>query len=345
MRDAALDRRGDKIMKSYVPVREADKRILLDYKQLLAPDALKATTDNPDEAAYLERVRVTLEKRGVYLRFAPKLVRDPDDPSRRFYDPRTIEVWLSLGPDGDTIPTTGGQLTREAILGATVFGAGYYRNVDQGKVQSALDKEVRRLTTNIEAGLQQHQALAKIRRDAFVGVAEVSDLFGGADFPDQSIWDQPYRFVLKALQMNVGGNVKASQAYLVTAAVLTRNAGHRLAQYIDDSSSGAERAVKVLKVAKTAGEVAEVGLAVFGVAGLVRGGMAIAGEAGGAGAARAATSVDEAAERLVKKYVAENPEIAGDLNNVRWVKGPPGSVAGGVKPGTSSGAGTGFSKW
>jgi len=136
----------------------------------------------------------------------------------------------------------------------------------------------------------------------------------------------------------VGGNVKASQAYLVTAAIITRNAANLLASYVEDTTSGAQRAVTVLKVAKTAGEVAEIGLAVTGVTGLVRGGMAIAGEAG-------AAEIDQAAERLVKRYVAENPEIAGDLNNVRWVPGPKGSVAGGIKPGTSSGAGTGWHRW
>ena len=327
VQDQAMVHRGDRAMESYIMVAEADKRIRLDFKALLAPDALKPTTDNSDEAAYLEKVRQTLTTRGVWLRFAPKLVRDVEDPSRHVLDPRAIEVWISLGPDGDTIPTKDGRLTRDALLGTTLFGAGYYRSVDYGAVQAALNREINRLRIDIESGLEQHQQLAKIRRDAFVGVSEASDLFGGADFPDQSIWDGPHRFVLRAMELNVGGNVKASQAYLVTAAILTRNAAGLLADYIDDSSSGVERVVAVAKVLKTAGEVAQVGLAVTDVVGIARGGAALA---------------EKLTERqAVSRWAAENPEFAAELKTVEWVPQPKGSVAGGVKPGTSSGAGSG----
>jgi Domain of unknown function (DUF4157) len=341
-RDPRRVRRAERAMESFIPVTEADKRIRLDFEALLTPEALQATTDNPDEAAYLESVRQTLETRGVWLRFAPKLVRDPEDPSRHVIDYRAFNVWLSLGPDGDTIPTDSGRLTRDALLGTTLLGAGYYRRVHQGPVQTALDKQIRRLLNQIETGSSQHDELAKIRRDAFFGVAEISDLLGGADFPARSIWDQPHRFVLRAMDLNVGGNVRGSQAFLVAAAIETRKAARSLADYIDDSSAGAERAVTVLKVAKTAGEVAEVGLVVTGVAGVVRGGVTVAGETG---VAAARGSVDDAAERLVRQYVADNPAIAGDLAKVRWVPGPRGSAAGGVKPGSSSGAGTGWDKW
>jgi len=342
MRDPAMVRRAERAMKGYIHVTEADKRICLDFKALLAPDALKATTDHPDEAAYLEKVGQILANKGVWLRIGPKLVRDPEDPSRHKIDPRAFNVWLSLGPVGDAIPTETGRLTREALLGTTMLGAGYYREVHQGGAQAALEKEVHRLERQIEDGSAQHQMIAKIRRDTVVGVVEASDTLGGADFPDQSIWDQPHKFLVRALELNVGGNIKGSQAFLVTAAILTRNAAGSLAAYIDESSTGAERAVSVLKVLRTAGEVAEAGLAVTGVVGLVRGGVAVAGEAGAAGAR--AASVDAAAEKLVKRYVAENPAIAADLGRVRWVPGPRGSVGGGVKPGSSSGAGTGFHK-
>ncbi len=84
------------------------------------------TTDNPDEADYLEGVRKTLETRGVWLRLSPKLVRDADDRSRWVTDPRHFEVWLSLGARGDTIPTKSGRIDREALLNTRVLGAGYY---------------------------------------------------------------------------------------------------------------------------------------------------------------------------------------------------------------------------
>ena len=337
IQDPAMVRRGDQVMASYIPVSKADQRIRLDLDVLLEPGALKPVTDNPDEAAYLEKVKHTLTAKGVWLRFASQLVRDPEDPSHFVLDPRTFAVWLSLGPDGDTIPTKSGRLTREAILGTTLLGAGYYERVYLGPVQAALEKEERRLQIDIDSGLQQHQMLAQIRRDAFFGVTEVSDVLGGADFPDQSIWEQPRRFVLRAMDMNVNGNVKGSQVFLVTAAILTRNAANLLADYINDTSSGAERAVTVLKVAKTAGEVAQVGLAVMGVVGPIGGGAAASG-----GAAVTEESVDAAAERVANKYIAEEGLDADEISGARSKLQPKGSTGGTRKGGHSSGAGTGF---
>jgi hypothetical protein len=127
----------------------------------------------------------------------------------------------------------------------------------------------------------------------------------------------------------------------VVAAIIVRNNAQLVAEYAEKSSGGAESVIKVLKVAKAAGKVAEVGLAVTGVAGLVRGGMSLA-----AGGAAADASIDEAATKLVTEYTKRNPEIAADLDKVRWVPGPKGTVLGrGLKPGQSSGAGTGWHKW
>jgi hypothetical protein len=325
-------------MEALIPVSDADKRIRLDFAKLLAPEALNATTDNPDEDAYLQSVRQTLATRGVWLRFELKLVRDPEEPSRHMFDQRSFEVWLSLGPNGDRIPTDTGRLTRDALLGTTALGAGYYDHVYNGPVKTALAQETRRLLNQIDTGWAQHNLVAKMRREAPIGVTGVSDLLGGADFPDQSIWQQPHKLVMRAMDLNTGGNTRGAQAFLVAAAVVTRNAAQLLADYIDDSSAGAERAVTVLKVAKFAGEVAEVGLAVTGVTVAVRGTAAVSKKA-------TSSSVDAAAERLVNAYVAKNPSLAGELSQVRWVPGPRGSVAGGVKPGSSSGAGTGWHKW
>jgi hypothetical protein len=233
---------------------------------------------------------------------------------------------------------------RDSILKTQLLGAGYYENVDIGPAQSSLKREIKRLEGAIEMGIEQHNLLRKIRDDAFVGVAEVSDLLGGADFPDTSAFDQAHKLVVRALEFNVSGNLSGSQAFLVVAGVLTRNGARLLNQYIDDTSSGAERAVKVLKVAKTAGQVAEAGLAVTGVVGLARGGLALAGGEATAGAA-ISTDIDVAATQLSERYAARNGLHADELSQVRWVKGPKGSVAGGVKPGTSSGAGQGFHRW
>jgi hypothetical protein len=345
LRDVNLRRRAERIIDQRIPTSAADKRVQIDFAKLLDADAFKPTTDNPDEERYLARVKTALKNRGVWLRFEHKLVRDPDDPSRWMIDPRTFEVWLSVGPEGDRIPTETGLLTRKAILGAQVFGAGYYSEVHRGPVETALEKETNRLLSEIDSGIFQHNLLAKIRRDAFPGVAEVSDVLGGADFPDRSIWDHPRKLVLQAMELNVNGNVRVSQAYLVVAAIATRNAAHLLAEYIDDTSSGAERAVKVLKVAKAAGEVAEVGLAVTTGVGIVRAGARAVGTEVVAKAAKD-KAVDAAAEKLVGQMIAKDPSLAADLGRVRWVPGPKGTVLGrGVKPGQSTGAGTGWDKW
>lgn len=334
--DAALVHRYEQMMQHYVYINDADKRIRLDLKEILDPDALKPVTDNPDEARYLERVARTLAEKGIWLRFEPKLVRDRDDPSRHVLDPRAYDVWLSIGPDGDAIDTTSeltinnGRITREALLNTKLLGAGYYQCVYTGPVQRALEKEARRLEIDIQSGLEQHWELAKIRRDAPPFVAGISDLLGGADFPDESIWQGPHKLVMRALELNVSGNVKASQAFLVQAGLAAHSAAKLLADYINDTSTGAERAAKAARVVKVAAEVTEAALTVygayagFGAIGAAEGGM----EAKGA--------------RLVTQFEKDNPEFAAELRQVKVVRSPKGSIGGGVKPGSSSGAGQGL---
>ncbi len=169
----------------------------------------------------------------------------------------------------------------------------------------------------------------KIRHNAFPGVTAVSDALGGADFPDSSIWEYPHKMVIKAMDLNVDGNVRATQAYLVVAAVATRNSAKLLADYIDDMSEGVERAVAVLKVAKAAGEVAEVGLAVTTGVGLVRAGAKAVGTKVAVAKDKAKDkAVDAAAEKLVGQMIAKDPSLATDLAKVRWVPGPKGTVLG-----------------
>jgi len=341
--DPRLTKQAARVRQDLTRVTAADARIRLDHARLLTKDALSPRTDNPDEQSYLNRVANTLAKRGIYLRFASKRIRDPEDPSSWTNDPRSWDVWLSLGPEGDTIPTKDGRVDRESLLKTSLLGAGYYENVHAGPAQSSLNREIKRLQDAIEMGIEQHTMLQRIRDGAFPGVAEISDALGGASFPDTSAFDQAHKLVVRALEFNVNGNLAGSQAFLVVAGVLTRNGAQLLRQYIDDTSSGAERAVKVLKVAKTAGQVAEVGLAITGIPAVVRGGARLAAGEAATGAALSA-DVELAAKQLAERYAARNGIHADELAQVRWVKGPKGSVAGGVKPGTSSGAGQGFHK-
>jgi hypothetical protein len=339
VRDEKTVHRAYRILATQIKASESDQHIRLDYKRLLTADALKPTTDNPDEAEYLLRVRNTLESKGIWLRYDNQLVRDPEEFGRWIVDPRTFRAWLCVGYNGDAIPTNDGQLDREELLGTVLFGAGYYDAVHRGTTQRSLNRQIAILSAEIDSGIAEHHELIMRKVKAPI-VSGISDFAGGADLPDRSIWDYPQKMLVKALEMNVGGNVFKSSPYLVVAAIATRNNANLVAQYADDSSTGAGRVITVLKVAKTAGQVAEVGLAVTGITSIVRGTVRVAG-----GSVAGDAAVDAAAERMIAKHFANDAEIMSNLNKVKWVPQPKGSVAGGVKPGSSSGAGTGFHKW
>jgi hypothetical protein len=348
MRDPGIVRRADRVIeRGMIHVTERDKRVHLNFNVLLAPLALKPTTDNSDEAAYLARVNSTLVSRGVWLRFNQPLVRDPSDFGKWAIDPRKFEAWLSIGPDGDkswTIPTRDGHLTREALLGTQALGAGYYENVHQGTIQRALDKQINRVLGEIENMRSLHQNLERARdTTALPGVAKISDVLGGAEFPSQKIWERPHKLVMRALELNVGGNVIASHPFTVAATLATVNATRLLKAYMEDTKVGAERAVTVLKVLKILGEIAEVLLMVVvpgaGAIRAARGGSAVVL---GAGERAVAGSLEERLKQNVTKFLAENPEFAAELSEVRAAKGPPGTKLGsGARPGQSSGAGKG----
>ncbi|MEQ1760036.1 MAG: hypothetical protein ABL986_17100 [Vicinamibacterales bacterium] len=337
-RDPDLVRKADAVYARMIPVSEQSRRIRLDVDRLLAADALLPRTDNPDEIAYLGKVKTTLLSKGIWLRISQPYVRDTQDRSRHVLDPRTFELWFSLGSDGDAIPTRDGTIDREELLATTMIGAGYYRAVTSGHVQMTLRREMIRLEVEIEDGIAEHNRLIARKRDAFPGVAEIADALGGADLPSRSIWDHSHKMLVTALTLNISGSVSASQVYLTVAAVSARNAAMMVADYADKSAQGAASAIGIAKVVKTVAAIAEVALTVTGV------GIAAKLARGGATAARS-SSLDLAAEKLVEQYAKKNGISTAELSITKYVPQPKGSVAGGVKPGTSSGAGTGWHQW
>ena len=225
-------------------------------------------------------------------------------------------------------------IDREALLRTQVIGANYWTYVDQGPVQRALDRQVKTLSDEIDDGMALHIEIAKIRREAATGVVAVSDLLGGADFPDIDIWSGPNAILVQAMNLRNKGRIWGANALLVIAAASVRNTANALNTYIAKSQNGAASSIRVLKVARTAGKVAEAGLLVASGAALVTG----AGAAGGIAATDAA--VDAAAEKELAKYVARNPEIAGELKTVKVLPGPKGTVSR-----AGQGAGTGWHRW
>lgn len=341
-RDPEIVEKAQQIYDKMILVSEEDYHIRLDVNKLLSADALIPRTDNPDEAAYLNKVRNTIASNGIWLRVTQPYVRDAEDPSSHIKDPRKWKLWLSLGYDGDAIPTKDGKIDRDELLSTTMLGAGYYTAVHTGHVQMTLKRELTRLGVEMESVIEEHERLISRHRNAFFGVAEISDFLGGADLPKRSIWNRPRDLYLKALHSNIGGNVLASQAYLVIAAILVQYNAEALAAYAERSGAGAGIVVKVLKVAKTAGQVAEVGLVLTGV------GVAVRGVRGGAKvtAEVAERKVrDEMAEKLAHEYAKKNGISAAELSVPKHVPQPKGSIAGNRKGGHSSGAGTGWSKW
>ena len=337
--DPAIERQAEKAMRDYILINKFDDRVRLKVEQIIDAAAFTPTTDNPDEADYLDHVRKVLDTRGAWLRLAPKLVRDAEDRSRWVSDPRRYDVWLSLGPAGDTIPTRTGRIDREALLGTGVLGAGYYVAVDHGRVLTTLEREANRLASEIDDIMTLYYELKRIRDGAAPGVVAVSDLLGGASFPGEEVWEGPHKLLMRALDMRNAGKTYGFRTLLVVAAIATRDAAQLLSTARDNSVSGAARTVKVLKVARAAGEVATLALTVTGVGAVVlRAGAAVARTV-------AVSEVDVLAERELARYLARNPELASELNQVRVVPGPRGTVLGNIKGGHSAGAGTEFHSW
>jgi hypothetical protein len=264
-RDPEMVQRVNKAMQKYIMLSKLngpDWRVRIDFQKLLTSDALKPTTDNPDEAAYLLQIKAALVNRGVWLRFHMSLRQDFDDPMYRAFDSRTFKAWLSLGPEGDEMPTDTGSLNRKALIGTQVLGAGYYTAVHRGPTQLFLNTAIDRVRSRISVGRREHNDWAVHRRNTNSGIVRWSDALGGARFPDEDIWDLPHQLVMKAMNLRVGGNVNGASAMMVIAAIQTEVAAKALAEFIKDTTRGAGRALTVLKIAETAGKIAEAVLVV-----------------------------------------------------------------------------------
>lgn len=318
--DPAAQRRAEAVLRSGPKAGAGDDRVRVDIQRILGADALKPLTDNPDEAAYLEEVRKRLDESGIWLRLAPKVMRDTKDPSRWTVNPRQFDVWFSLGANGDRIPLKTGRIDREVLMETTCIGAGYYRAVNLGPVQKQLDELAQRLEREIDVMSEHHQSLNRLRKSTNSAIVGISDLAGGADFPPLSLWERPLGLLKLAREMGSKGSTFGCRASLMMAAVLTQEAAQDLSDYVNKSTAGAEWGAKAAKVVQVTAEIAFAALSVVGML-------------------RAGVVTIAMVEKEAAKYGARNPGWAGNIKRVAR------AAAGGRKGQNPKGAGTGFHKW
>jgi hypothetical protein len=310
VRDEKLGRHADRIYDEFVLTDAGDKRIHLDAKLLFSEDLFKPTTDNPDEAAFLDGIRQWLEERGVWL-----LIGDGVNP----------EVWLSLGPEPDgskTIPTPLGLLTQKGLLATGLLGANFYEKVHMGPVARSFQKEADHIFNEVQSGRHEHFIRERDRDDAFFGVTEISDWLGDADWPSKDIWDPPFAALMEAYDLRNAGKWAEAMGALVASGRLLKAAANLLHTAAEASMEGAETAVKWLRVVRDAAVIVESALLVWTGASAVVGGTRMAASA-------TATEIDALAEATLKRYVARNPALAEEVS-VQVVKGPPGTVSRGI---------------
>ena len=334
LRDRTKERRARRILDKQITVNRSDLRVRVDHTKMLSADALVPRTDNPDEADYLIKVRQILSQRGVWLRLGQPW------EAQQGRDPTLWEFWFSLGSNGETIDTEDAMIDREELLDTTMIGAGYYNSVMTGEVQKKLDRAFDRFDTEYDNGWSLHMELMRNRHNAAPGVARVADALGGAEFPKTSIWDRPHRLRLKAAQANVGGNVIVAQALLLAATLHVKQNALLLAEYLNDTIRGGERALTALKVAAAAGVVADAVLMVVGV-GYVMKAVRVAGKR-----ALAKESTDELAERYLEHVMKKHGLSAEEVALPRAMRQPGSTkLGGGMRSGQSAGGGVGNQRW
>lgn len=337
-RDPRIVQEADRVFRSAIRVFDEDKHIRLDYRKLLAPGALMALSDNPDEIAYLEKVRQALDRNGIWLRFDHKVYKDPNEYTRTIYnDSRAFTAWLSYGYDGPAVEAPAGILTRDAILNAVWVGKGYYSEVHRGPTLMALRYKLEKLKIEIEEGKLEHARMIRINDQAKPGVVFFSELVSGSDMPSTIIWELPDRLTLKALELQRDGKLSLATPYAIMAAFATRDAAQSLVDYSNGVAGGAGKMVKFLKGVEVSASVAESLLgpvssaAKFGVKHAVKNAVSNSLE-------------DKLAAELLQHLEKTQPEIYGNRERVEVMNGPKGTITGG-RYGLKQGVGKGFHRW
>ncbi len=377
LRDVRQARRADRIFEQQIPVSAWDKRIRLNFWDLLTPDAFVPRTNNPDEAEFYFKLAEQMEEHGVWLFFEPKKIRDPEDRSSWIVDPRNFEVWLSFGVGRwpNPIPTKSGLIDQDSLKGTQTIGAAFYDRVHRGPFMKELEKAMAELFEAIQDGEQEHLRQEGNRITAAPLVPTISDWLGGAEFSSPKVWKKPFALYMKAWDLRNSGDVLGAVGTVVASAVLTEILTRKLNEYINRTVAGAGKAVGILEVIVIVSSVADIAapLLKMGAKFFLRQWVKSAVTAEARGLAKSAVRM-EAAEaglaRRAKGYMADmtewmkkNPDAAASdhvaavermmrkwkVKEVEWMKvvpGPKGQILGNMKGGHSSGmAGLGMDKF
>lgn len=258
LRDPAMVAQRNNVLAQKLGTKPGENAVLLEFHRLVMPDALKPTSDNPDEAAYLLVVADVYLHRGVWivLDSSSAAMTQQMGPT----DPRKWRVRLLLGfkPGAlvEEITAGTGRLSRKALLSASKIGAGYHEWVHDGPTMKALERSLKQVRENITRGRDEHIWWSN-HRDQFPVVSKISDTVGRADWPNEAIWEQPHKIHVQALQLKNDGKLAEAAKFGLLAAYQAQWCAQAVSSYIEATLSGASRVRSLLEVVAAIGKVAE----------------------------------------------------------------------------------------
>ena len=339
LRDPTIVAERDKVLRQRIAAKLGENVVRLEFHRLVTPTALKPTSDNPDEAAYLLIVADVYLHRGVWLMVdssAAAIVRQMS-----VTDPRKWRARLLLGYRAgaiiEEITSDTGKLDRRALLSASKIGAGYYGWVDDGPTMRGLKRALKSVQDSIAKGRDEHYWWSA-HRGEFPVVSKISDAVGGADWPNEAIWDMPHKIHIQALNLVNEGKLGEAAKYTLLASYQAQWCGKAVAEYIQATLKGASRVKSILEVIAVIGEIAEAvlllwfaGEAVFRL--LTRKGATLALEGGAqrqlpSGSAAGELPAAPAAPHLPPPA---EPVVPPGAQTVGYDTAPAGNLAGGPK--------------
>jgi hypothetical protein len=242
---------------------EREFRIRLDEARLLSDDALKPKVFA--ESGWAEQARARIADRGIWLRM--NLL-----PTTPAWKP---EAWLSLGRDtGDSIAAPFGFVTRDALLG-TWLGPLHYHLVNENPLRKQFEALHERTGAEVRGGQEENFDQARVRREALIGVPQISDALGHAEFPDPADWELPWSLHMDAAWALVRNEVEVAYPLILVSSLLAALYAKRLAVYQERTAHGAAIAAKWARRVMIAAEIAGT---VLGLGGAIQGFMAASGE-------------------------------------------------------------------